>query len=164
MKLTFGLLVLLAALAACSSPPPSASIRNFAEPLPGIYTSGQPTENQLAALPGLGITRVIHLRPATEKGTGWEEEHAERVGIDFVRLPVDGKNGLTRDNVELLAAELAKSRGGGTLLSCASSNRVGAMLALKARWLDGADTETAMTLGRAAGMTRLEPEVSRLLR
>ena len=50
-----------------------------------------------------------------------------------------------------------------TVLYCGSSNRVGALLALKAYWLDGADPEDALELGRAAGMTRLEGRVTELM-
>ena len=47
--------------------------------------------------------------------------------------------------------------------SCASSNRVGAMFALKAIWLEGDDQEEAMALGKRAGMKSLTGTVEKLL-
>jgi hypothetical protein len=42
---------------------------------------------------------------------------------------------------------------------CASSNRVGAMAALRAAWIDGRPTEEALQIGRAWGLKSLEPTV-----
>ncbi len=36
-------------------------------------------------------------------------------------------------------------------------------MALRAHWLEGASAEEALELGRAAGMTRLEPAVREML-
>ena len=155
-------LAVLALLAACSSTPEPGTLRNFAAPLPGIFTSGQPTELQFASLSRIGITRVIQLRLADETGTGWEEERAEEVGIAFVRIPVAGSKGLTRANVDRLREELDRPNDAGTLVCCGSSNRVGALLALKA-FLDGAGSMRALEIGRAAGLTRLEPAERELL-
>ncbi|GAB4140305.1 MAG: sulfur transferase domain-containing protein [Planctomycetota bacterium] len=149
-------------LASCSSPAPK--IENLRHPLPDIWSSGQPTQEQFDQLPAMGIHRVIQLRPASENGTGWEEERARTSGIEFVRIPVAGAEGLTRANVDQLAAALKKPTKGGTLVCCASGNRVGALLALKARWVDGATAEAALELGRAAGVTKLEPKLQELLK
>ena len=40
---------------------------------------------------------------------------------------------------------------------------MGAMLALKAHWIDGVDAAEALEIGLAAGMTRLEAPVRELL-
>ena len=49
------------------------------------------------------------------------------------------------------------------MVHCASGNRVGAMLALKAAWIDGASPEEALQLGVDAGLTRLHDRVATLL-
>lgn len=48
-------------------------------------------------------------------------------------------------------------------LACASGNRVGVLLAARAFWFDGASPDQALTLGKQAGLTRLEPVVRSLL-
>jgi protein tyrosine phosphatase (PTP) superfamily phosphohydrolase (DUF442 family) len=70
---------------------------------------------------------------------------------------------LTRENVEALDRLLDESADDGTVLYCASSNRVGALLALRAYWLDGAEADQALELGRQAGMTSLEARVGELM-
>ena len=163
MNRTHLALTALALLAACSNTAP-ATLPYFSSPLPGIYTSGQPSVAQFAGLKSIGISRVIHMRLASEKGTGWEEKAAEELGLDFVRLPIAGAKGLTRENVQRFADELAKESEAGTLVACGSSNRVGAMFALKAFWLDGATADDALRLGQEAGITRLLPTVTKLLK
>ncbi|MCR9246564.1 MAG: hypothetical protein NXI31_16140 [bacterium] len=152
----------LTLLAACATPE-RATIRNFTSPKAGMFTAGQPTEAQFRGLRAIGITRVICLRRKNETGTGWEEDLAPEVGIEFVRLPIDSKKDFTRANVERFAAEAGKPCDGGTLVCCGSSNRVGAMLALQASWLDGQSKDQALTLGRAGGLTKLEPLVRQKL-
>ncbi len=163
------------ALVACSAaerPPEQApptlaaavalGVPNAREPIPGLVTAGQPTPDQLDGLVATGYTHFVSLRPATESGAGWEEERSG-ANLDFTRIPVSGATDLTRDNVEALDRVLAEAGGAPTVLYCASGNRVGALLALRAYWLDGASATDALALGRAAGLTRLEPAVMALL-
>lgn len=138
-------------------------VLNARMPLEGVVTSGQPTPEQLEALRTAGFENFISLRPAGEDGAGWEEAHSTDGSYEFTRLPVSGGEDLTRANVEAFAAALEESGDGPTVLYCASSNRVGAMFALKAFWLDGASAEEALELGEAAGLTRLEGRVVELM-
>lgn len=133
------------------------------EPSPGVLTAGQITQAQMDALAASGYTTFISLRLPTEEGTGWEEAYAAQSGLSFARIPVGGPEGLTRENAEALDHVLKAAGDGKAMLYCGSANRVGALLAMRAHWLDGATPEEAMALGKAAGMTRLEPDVARLL-
>lgn len=138
-------------------------VRNARMPMPGIVTAGQPNEAQVAALLDSGVEHLISLRPVSEDGAGWEEAHSGEAGYRFDRLPISGADDLTRENVEAFAALMDESEGAPTLLYCASSNRVGALLALKAAWIDGVAPEQAIEQGLAAGLTRLEGPVRELL-
>ncbi|MFT4511507.1 MAG: protein tyrosine phosphatase (PTP) superfamily phosphohydrolase (DUF442 family) [Planctomycetota bacterium] len=131
-------------------------------PLDNVLCSGQPTEAQFDTLKAAGVSRVLHLRQAKEKNTGWEEERAKDAGVEFVRLEIAGKDGLTRENVETFAKFINKETTGTTLVSCGSSNRVGAMFALKAFWLDKMPRDEALALGTKAGMLSLTPAVEKL--
>ena len=141
---------------------PALGLLNEARPAPGLITSGQPTEAQFAGLPAAGVATVIHLRPTTEKGTGWEEAKANDLGLAFVRLPIDGAKDVTEANARKLAELLADAKGP-VLLSCGSSNRCGALLALKARFVDGKSKDEALAFGRSGGLKALEPTVAGLL-
>jgi len=133
------------------------------EPRPGLLTSGQISPAQMDALARAGYTTFISLRLPTEEGAGWEEAYTGRNGLTFARIPVDGPAGLTRENAEALDRILDAVGDAKTALYCGSANRVGALLAMRAHWLDAATPEEAVAVGRAAGMTRLEPDVAKLL-
>lgn len=152
-------LSLVALLSAACSNQPELTLRNLSQPQEGIVCSGQPTEDQFDSLKDHGITRVIHLRQAKEKGTGWEEERAKTAGVEFVRLEIAGKDGLTKENVQRFHDLMQKKTAGKTLVSCGSSNRVGALFALKGIWHDNMPREEAIALGKKSGMKSLAPVV-----
>lgn len=137
-------------------------IRDSSAPMAGIYCSGQPSAEQFAQLASAGVTRVVSLRLASEPGTGWEEAKAQELGLEFVRIPVEGEKGLTVDNAAAMARQLTGARGA-VLVSCGSANRVGALFALKARLLDGKTAEEAIAIGRSCGMTTAETAVARIV-
>ncbi len=138
-------------------------VRNARMPLPGLVTAGQPTQEQFDGLVAAGFENFISLRLADESGAGWEEDYASGAGASFDRLPVSGGAGLNRETAEELGRLLDAAGDAGTVLYCGSSNRVGALLALKAFWVDGVSAEEALELGKAAGVTRLEPTLMELL-
>lgn len=136
-------------------------LSNVARPRPGLLTSAQPSQSQVDALRSLGYEHFISLRPAAEPGAGWEEEYLTDENFD--RIPIAGPEDLTRENVEALDRVLAEAGDARTVLYCASSNRVGALMALRALWVEGVDPDSALALGREAGLTSLEPAVRDLL-
>lgn len=138
-------------------------VRNARMPVDGLVTAGQPTVDQMEGLARAGFASFISLRPEAEDGAGWEESHAADRSYGFARLPISGVEDLTRENVDAFAGLLEGAGDEPTVLYCASSNRVGAMLALKAFWIDGAEPEEALELGLAGGMTRLEGPVREIL-
>lgn len=160
--------LLLAAACTGEAPPTFADVQalgvpNARQPTPLLVTAGQLSPDQLAGLVDAGYTRFVSLRPASENGAGWEEGHPSLGEASFARLPVAGADGLTRQAVEALDRILDEAGNRPTVVYCGSANRVGAMLALRANWLDGAPADQALALGRAAGLTGLEPAVVSLL-
>jgi len=137
-------------------------VKNASFPAPDILSAGQLGQTHIEALRTLGYDMIISLRPEDEEGTGWEEEYTVMEGIPFRRIPVTGADGLTRQNVDALAGAMAASESA-TVIYCASGNRVGALLALKAFWIDGRTPEESLQFGLAAGLTGLEPEVRKIL-
>jgi len=138
-------------------------LRNAREPVPNLITAGQPSQEQFDALVEAGYGTFISLRGSDEDGAGWEEARTQEGPTAFTRLPIVGEEGLSRTHVEELDRLLNEAEGAPTVLYCGSSNRVGALMALRAFWLGGASAEEAMALGGAAGMTRLEPTVAGLI-
>ena len=127
-----------------------------------VHVSGQPTPDQLALLPAAGVRHVIDLRPDGETPDLDERMVVVHLGLDYQSLPVSGAKDLTRQNVATFDEMLKRTEGEGVLMHCGSGNRVGAMLALRARWLQGKSAEEALAIGKAAGMTGLEADVKTL--
>jgi uncharacterized protein (TIGR01244 family) len=130
---------------------------------PLLHVSGQPSGDQLALLPSAGIRSVIDLRPDAERPDFDERMVAVHLGLDYHPLPIRDAQDLTRANVESFDQLLERTQRDGVLVHCASGNRVGAMMALRARWLQGKEAAEALAIGKASGLTSLEADVQKLL-
>ena len=160
--LTLSFLVLSTALAA----PPTLllPVPNARVPVAGVLSGGQPTEGQIKAAGAAGYKTVINLRPDTEPGFEWEAAAVRAAGMTYVSIPVAGAAGLTKENVTRLDAALKDAAANGpVLLHCGSGNRIGALLALRAAWLEGCDPAAALEYGKTSGLTGLEPAVKSML-
>jgi uncharacterized protein (TIGR01244 family) len=140
-----------------------AGIKNLKTPGPGYFSGGQPTDVQLSALAGAGVKHVINLRPASETPKLDEASLVADRGMIYHSLPVDGAAGLTLSNVKALDQLLKQAGDEKVFLHCSSGNRVGALMALRSSIIYGESTEAAIAQGKAWGLTRLEPELRRLM-
>ena len=162
--------LLMALSTGCIGDPPRRplstlpAIPNARVPIDGVLSGGQPTPEQVEAVARAGFRTVINLRSEAEPGFEWEAEAVERLGMRYVHIPIAGAPDLTRARIERIDSELDRALSEGpVLLHCASGNRIGATLALRAAWLQGGEAETALGVGLKAGLTRLEPRVRELL-
>ena len=131
---------------------------------PGLYASGQPSPDDLARLAAEGVRTVINLRAPSEPVAFDEALETERLGLRYERIPIAGADDVTTDNVARFSRVLERARADGSvLIHCASGNRVGALVALDHGITRHGLRDDALVLGRAAGMTSLEPLVVRLL-
>lgn len=138
-------------------------INNLRQPKRGFLVGGQPDTKDLDALAKAGVRYVINMRPQAEHPGFDEAAEVAKRGMSYYALPIASADDLTLTKVRTLDAMLRKAGEGGVFLHCASGNRVGAMMALRAGLIHGKDTEDAIATGKAWGMTRLEPAVRRLL-
>lgn len=141
----------------------ATQLPNAGQPLPGLITAGQPSADQFQALAKSGLKHVVNLRPATEDAGFDEAALARQLGLRYTLIPISGAGDLDMRRVQELHEALRVSEKEEVLVHCASSNRVGALLALRAKWIQGLDTAEALAIGRAGGLTKLEPMVSGLL-
>lgn len=126
-----------------------------------VWTAGQPSAEQLRQAREEGLKSVINLCPAGE--CGWDEKTvAEMLGLHYASVPIGAACDLSIDAARRLH-ETLESCPKPVLVHCGSSNRVGALFALKAHYLDGHAPETALEHGRAAGLTALEGVVRQIL-
>lgn len=122
----------------------------------GIVAAGQPTAAQLDAARREGVNTIVNLRPAGEFDEYDEAAHVRDAGMTYVHIPVAGPDDINDANARRLD-EALDNDGVPALVHCASSNRVGALLAYRARHIQGHDADEAMDIGRAAGLNPKSP-------
>lgn len=123
-----------------------------------IVTGGPPDAAALERALAVGVTMVITLRLELEAGFDVERAKVEELGMRFVSVPVDGAAGVTEANARLVDEAIQASTGD-VLLHCASGNRAGAMLALRAFYVRHKTLDESMQIGLAAGLTNLQTAV-----
>ena len=149
--------------AGAAAPAAVELLPNAQTPLPGLLTGGAPaTADGFAALAAAGYRTYVDLRPVSEAGPE-AQQAAEAAGLTYERIPVAGEVDLDLATVRALDAILDQPASSPVVLACGSGNRSGALLALRAFWLDGATPAEALELGKRGGLTRLEPTVRTLL-
>lgn len=132
------------------------------EAVDGVTSAGQPNEAALRVFSDSGYAAVIDLR-GEQEDRGLENEAAlvESLGMDYVLLPISGRDAISFESAARLDT-LIDSYDGPVLVHCGSGNRVGALLALRAS-LKGADKATALAEGREGGLKSLEGLVNERL-
>ena len=120
-----------------------------------VFTSGQPSQQQLKEALQLGIKAVINLRtPSEQIGQYWSEQKTtEQQGAEYYNIPVNGIDGLNVQNAQALTKLLNKYQGKPVLVHCASGNRIGALVAIASK-SEGDSIEKALAKGKQWGMTR----------
>jgi uncharacterized protein (TIGR01244 family) len=143
--------------------PPPDELLNARDPLPGLRTGGVPPSVEVfASLAKEGFVTFVDLRPEVELVEA-SRAGAESAGMTYLQIPIAGEADLDLGSARALDAVLADASRWPVVVACASGNRSGALLAVRAFWLQGKTNEEALALGKAAGLTKLEPSVRQLL-
>lgn len=121
--------------------------------------TGTLNPERMQAIADAGITHVISLQPDAEHPDFDEAAHAERLGILRHHYPIAGADDLDRGATLWLDGLLSGIGKADAVLHCASGNRVGAVVALRAAWIEGMSTEDAVAKGKRWGLTGLEDTV-----
>ncbi len=156
---------LLPTVTYAEEPPPSVELI----PIPNavmfdhnVLLGGQPSQEHLKQAAAAGYQTIVNLRPVGEFSEWDEREVAEAAGLRYVSIPISGNSGLSLESAQELATELDRDGGRPILIHCASGNRAGALLALKAFFVDFMGSTEALQLGLDHGMTSLEPTVDKI--
>lgn len=156
----------LLALAAHAAEPLEHSLRDLSNarfPTANKVVSGTLDASQIALLPEVGIRHVVNLRPPEENPTFDEARAVEDQGLEYHTLPIKGAQSLTLENARALDRILEEIGDEPALLHCSSGNRVGALIAIRAAWVQGKSPEEALTIGKRWGLKQLEEPVRTLL-
>lgn len=130
---------------------PTLEMKTASALSPELITGSQPSQTDLEKLKAAGVTTVINLRGSGEDAGFDEAAAAKALGLRYISIPIAGAADITADNAAKLDAAMRNSDGK-MLVHCASSNRVGALLALRAA-AAGQSVEEAMAFARSAGLT-----------
>jgi uncharacterized protein (TIGR01244 family) len=144
--------LILALLAAGSELPATmdpAAIPNYQLLRPGLAVAGKPSAQALAKLKEQGFKTVIDLRSESE-GLADEKASVESQGLRYVSVPITAQSFTLADAMKVKGV-LEDAGSGPVLLHCASSNRVGAVVAvIEAK--NGKSLEQALEAGKKAGL------------
>lgn len=122
-----------------------------------IVAAGQPSSEQIYAARREGVKTVVNLRPAGEFDEFDEATHVREAGMAYVHIPVAGPEDINEVAARQLDEALSAHDSVPALVHCASSNRVGALMAYRARHIQGRSADEAMEIGRAAGLNPKSP-------
>lgn len=163
--------IVLSVMFGCATPAQTAfkadmvtqtNITNLRETEATVFSSGQPSKEQIALAAKAGIKHIINLRPASEQD--WDEgSYVQSQGIQYYNIPVAGIEDVTSDNAKSLRKLLDSFGKEPALVHCSSGNRVGALITVAEHDINGRDTEAAIAEGRRWGLTKLEPAVRKKL-
>ncbi len=161
LRLSSVILTLLIILSCSGNGNNPYDMSNTANPGPNLMTGGQPSIDDLNKMAKEGVKTIVNLRTKGEFKQFDEKLVVENLGMKYVLIEVDGSDGITLENTELLDSIL--NEGQNTLVHCASSNRVGGLLAYRAFRLQGRSTAEALAFGKKAGMRSTEKKVRQLM-
>ncbi len=143
---------------------PLINLPNGQVPFDGVLTGGQPTFDQIKQAAETGFKAVINLRTDNELPDPDQElTWVEGCGMKYIHIPISVPEGLTPQNTKVFADALSKPENYPLIVHCKSGNRVGAMFALKAFYIDEKDIDEALLIGERAGLVRLAPTVRKIL-
>jgi len=135
---------------------------HMAAPQKDLLTGGQPSLEDLQRLAKRGTKVVINLRTKGEFKRFNEQQVVERLGMKYVSIEIDGSDGITAKNAQRLDEALNQLKQP-ALVHCASSNRVGGLLAYRAFVIQKKSPQESLAFGRSAGMSGTEKKVKKLL-
>ena len=139
----------------------NVSIKNFAAHNNLVFSAAQPTKEQFKQLSQAKVKHVINLRAADEQD--WDEGAlVNSLGMSYHAIEIAGAKDVNTDNAKQLANLLEQLKGESVVVHCASSNRVGALMAISAHQ-QGTDIESAIEIGKQWGMASLEPVVRKVM-
>lgn len=129
------------------------------QPQPDLLIGGQPEPEHLKQAHRAGVGTVINLRSEDRFDDGKPIALLRDPEMLYIQIPVAEAEDLNRDSVAAFDRALTAQGDDALLVHCASGNRVGAMYALRAAWIQGADQEEALAVGREHGLAGLEETV-----
>lgn len=157
-SLTLALVLTGAGCASSVTPADVPVVSGAVSPMPGVISAGRLASGDIVRVRDAGIRQVVDLTLDVETPDFDEAAAVRAAGLVYSNLPLRGAVDLTRENVLAFDALLRGAKRP-VLVHCASGNRVGAIAALRAAWVDGKPVDEAVAIGKAWGLKGLEAAV-----
>lgn len=139
------------------------ALNPYFRPDANTVVCGALDNDKVSALAKAGVELVINLQASDELDFD-EAQAVQQAGMAYEHLPIQSAADLKQLNILAFDKLLRQYHGKKIAMHCATGNRAGAAMALRAGWLRGRKMDTAMDSGRTHGLTILEEEVrNRLL-
>lgn len=129
----------------------------------GLRVGGAVSPEALDRAKAVGVTTIINLRMPQEPGVAEEKSRAEALDLGYISIPISGPDDLTKENASKLDEAIRSAGPDKALVHCGSSNRVGALLAIRAAEVQGLEAKDALALGKRAGLKDLEGATAKRL-
>jgi uncharacterized protein (TIGR01244 family) len=155
--LAFGIVAVFALPVGAQQPVKGAvaGVRNYAHVETTVACAGAvDADTAMPEIKKLGFASVINLRQANEPGANVEAEQAaaERAGLKYFHVPVNGANPDPKSADAFLAA-LRTSGAEPAFIHCATGNRAAAMWLIKRIVVDHWDADRASQEAAGLGLT-----------
>ncbi len=137
-------------------------MHNAAAPAEKLMTGGQPSKHDLERLAESGTKVIVNLRTKGEFRKFDEKSVVEGLGMTYVSIEIAGGDDITEENARRLDIALNELKEP-ALVHCASSNRVGGLLAYRAFKFQNKSAEEAFAFGKSAGMSSTGKKVKKLI-
>lgn len=137
-----------------TAPLESMTFKNPNQPFDEIITGGQPSVIDLDKLKNLNVKNIINLRSSDEFDEYNEQKESEERGLNYYSLAISGANDINIENAIKLD-NILRSLQGKSFVHCASSNRVGALMAIREFVIHKKTKEEALEVGQKAGLGSL---------
>lgn len=126
------------------------AIINYRQPEPGLAASGQPDEQELAAIAAAGYEVVVNLALHDDPRYSLADERGtvEGLGMEYVHIPVQF-GAPTPADFDAFAAAMDAHRGRRLWVHCAANKRVSVFLGLYWHLRCGRPAEDAFALERS---------------
>ena len=123
--------------------------------LDNLYLSGQPSANSWEAIKDLGIKKIINLRDESEMDFSGEISTIEKLGMEYIQLPITKGGALLADNCKKLSDIIEADGNGPHFIHCGTANRVGGWLMTYLSGYKGVDFEEAIDIATENGLTNV---------
>lgn len=126
------------------------TIYNVRRVRPGLATSGQPDETELAAIAAAGYEVVINLALHDDPRYSLRDETGtvRALGMDYEHIPVIF-TAPTRSDLDAFFDAMARHRGRSLWIHCAANKRVSTFVGLYLHRVEGQSPETAFATERS---------------